>query len=48
MEQAQQGANGDKVAALLAAVPRQAAPGVTSGRDWFSGVSSFAFQVPHC
>ena len=43
---AQRGAKGSKAAALLAAVPREAAPGVTGGGDWFSGVSSFAFQVP--
>ena len=46
VKQVQRGATGSKAAALLAAVPRQAAPGVTGGGDWLSGVSSFAFQVP--
>jgi hypothetical protein len=46
MKQAQRGAKGGKTAALLATVPRQAAPGVTGNNEGHSGVSSFAFQVP--
>ncbi len=39
------GSSGGSGKALLAAVPRQEAPGVLSSDGWHSGVSSFAFQV---